>query len=118
MDLTRARKQLEARLAELDHSSAVLAGEGADQGSGDLSHIHQHPADQATDISDADREGAVLDAAAVDRVSIEQALARTADGSYGRCIDCGKTIPDERLEARPEVARCVQDQQRFEAART
>jgi DnaK suppressor protein len=118
VDLKRARKRLDARLAELDHSSAVLSGEGAGLGSGDLSHIHQHPGDQGTDISDADREGAVLEAAAADRAQIEQALERIENGSYGRCIDCGKPIPAGRLAARPEVERCVADQQRFEAGRT
>ncbi len=117
MDLKRARKQLEARLAELGHSSAVLAAEGAELGGGDLSHLHQHPGDQGTDLSDAEREVAVLDAVAADRVLIEEALARIDNGTYGHCVDCGKVIPKERLAARPEVARCVEDQQRFEARR-
>ncbi len=116
MDANRARTALEARLAEITHSTEVLSAEGAEQGSGDLSHIHQHPGDQGTDISDADREIAVLDAGAADRVRIETALQRLDDGTYGRCIDCGKAIPDERLEARPEVARCIDDQQKYEAS--
>ncbi len=115
MDVTRARKQLEARLAEIGHSSAVLSAEGTEQGSGDLSHVHQHPGDQGTDISDAEREVAVLDAAAADKHLIERALERIDAGTYGRCVDCGKKIPDARLKVRPEVARCVADQQKFEA---
>ena len=115
MDLKRARKQLEARLAEINHSSAVLAGEGAEQGSGDLSHVHQHPGDQGTDISDAEREVAVLDAAAADQELIVEALGRIDAGAYGMCVDCGKKIPDARLKVRPEVARCVADQQKYEA---
>ena len=59
----------------------------------------------------------VLDAAAVDRTRIEAALERIADGTYGHCIDCSQPIAEERLEARPEVTRCVKDQQRFEARR-
>ena len=115
MDVTRARKHLEARLAEIGHSSAVLAAEGAEQGGGDVGHVRQHPGDQGTDISDAEREVAVLDAAAADQRLIEQALERIDAGTYGQCIDCGKKIPDARLKARPEVARCVADQQKFEA---
>lgn len=117
VDVKRARKLLEARLAEIGHSSAILSAEGAEQGSGDLSHLHTHPGDQGTDISDAEREVAILDAAAADRVLIEQALERLDKGTYGTCVDCGKPIPDQRLKARPEVARCVEDQQRFEARR-
>ncbi len=117
VDVKRARKQLEARLAEIGRTSAILAAEGAEQGGGDFTHVHQHQGDQGTDISDAERESAILDAAAADRALIEQALARLDAGTYGSCVDCGKKIPEPRLKARPEVARCVEDQQRFEARR-
>jgi DnaK suppressor protein len=39
---------------------------------------------------------------------IEFALERIADGSYGKCEDCGKKIPESRLEAIPYAAVCVQ----------
>ncbi len=93
MDVKRARKQLEARLAEIGHSSAVLAAEGTEQGSSDLSHVHQHPGDQGTDISDAEREVAVLDAAAADQRLIIEALERLDAGTYGLCVDCGRRSP-------------------------
>jgi DnaK suppressor protein len=115
VDVKRARARLEARLAEIGHSSAVLAAEGADQGGGELSHIRQHPGDQGTDLSDAEREVTVLDAAAADQRLIKEALERVENGTYGLCVDCGKKIPEARLKARPEVARCVADQQKFEA---
>ena len=38
-------------------------------------------------------------------------------GSYGQCVDCGRELPDERLEARPEAERCVDCQQKAEARR-
>ena len=73
------------------------------------------PATRAPIISDAEREVAVLDAAAADQRLIVQALERLDAGTYGLCVDCGKKIPDARLKARPEVARCVADQQKYEA---
>jgi DnaK suppressor protein len=118
VDVTHARKLLEARLVEIGHSSDVLTTDGHELGSGDLSHVHQHPGDQGSDLSDNEREVAILDAGAADRVLIEQAIARIDAGTYGKCIVCGKVIPDERLEARPEVARCVEDQQKFEASQS
>jgi DnaK suppressor protein len=45
---------------------------------------------------------------------IEAALARIEAGTYGRCIDCGKEIPEGRLEIKPEAARCMDDQAKFE----
>jgi RNA polymerase-binding transcription factor DksA len=48
---------------------------------------------------------------------VREALARLDAGTYGRCVDCGRELPDERLEARPEAARCVDCQQKVEAMR-
>ncbi|MGY1593664.1 TraR/DksA family transcriptional regulator [Geodermatophilus sp. SYSU D00708] len=42
---------------------------------------------------------------------IDAALRRIAAGTYGRCVDCGNTIPAERLEFRPFAATCVSCQQ-------
>ena len=38
---------------------------------------------------------------------IDTALHRIAEGSYGRCRQCGVDIPAERLEFRPSAAGCV-----------
>lgn len=37
---------------------------------------------------------------------IEQAFRRLADGSYGRCVECGGEIPFGRLTVFPETATC------------
>jgi DnaK suppressor protein len=39
---------------------------------------------------------------------IERALEKIAEGTYGVCDDCGGRISEERLEARPATARCVE----------
>ena len=39
--------------------------------------------------------------------SIDDALARVADGTYGTCTRCGEPIPAGRLEARPTATTCV-----------
>lgn len=60
-----------------------------------------------------------LDLSAVDRElnelrEIEAALARIAQGGYGRCEDCGADINYERLQAYPTARRCLTDQRRRE----
>jgi len=60
-----------------------------------------------------------LDLAAVDRElnelrDVEGALARFAQGGYGRCEDCGADIGYERLRAYPTARRCLSDQRRRE----
>jgi RNA polymerase-binding transcription factor DksA len=114
VDTNVARSRLQQRLAELERSAAALADE--DSGTDvDLSHVHQHPGDQGTELADFERETAVIEAAQSDRAEIEAALARIENGTYGRCVDCGKEIPDGRLEIKPEAARCLEDQAKFEA---
>jgi DnaK suppressor protein len=111
-----ARKRLEELLAELESSAAVLQhGGGAD--TGELSTFDQHPADSGTNLADADREEAGLEVLLGQQERVREALARLDAGTYGRCVECGRELPDERLEARPEADRCVDCQQRVEARR-
>jgi RNA polymerase-binding transcription factor DksA len=45
----------------------------------------------------------------------EEALTRMEEGSYGACVDCGKAIPQARLEASPLAIRDIECQREFEA---
>ena len=38
---------------------------------------------------------------------VKRAQAKLADGTYGRCDECGAEIGAERLEARPWATHCV-----------
>ena len=115
MDVQDARQQLEQMLHELDTATTTLENEGAGENS-ELSHVDQHPADTASDVVDLDRENAMLEHADQQREQVKAALARIEDGSYGTCIDCGSAISDTRLSVRPEAARCVECQAKFEDA--
>ncbi|HSP38281.1 MAG TPA: TraR/DksA C4-type zinc finger protein [Frankiaceae bacterium] len=114
MDLETARTRLQERLAEIDRSATTLTAEDAGNDV-DLSHVHQHPGDQGTELADFERENALIEAAQNDKGEIEAALERIDAGTFGRCIDCGKEIPEGRLEIKPEAARCLEDQAKFEA---
>ena len=115
MDTQDARQQLEQMLREIDSATAVLENEGAGDSS-EISHVDQHPADVASEFQDADDQNALLENSAGQREQVVAALARLEAGTYGVCVDCGQPIPDARLEVRPEAARCIQDQEKFEAA--
>ena len=115
MDTQEARQSLEQMLREIDSATATLEAEGAGDSS-ELSHLDQHPGDVASELMDADRQNALLDNSAQQRAEVVAALQRIEDGTYGTCVDCGQPIPDARLEVRPEAARCIEDQERFEAA--
>jgi len=110
-----ARARLEQMLAELEESARVLQRGGGD--TGELTSIDQHPADSGTNLADADREEASIEILHAQQERVREALARVDAGTYGRCVDCGAELPDERLEARPDAARCVNCQQKAEAVR-
>ena len=42
--------------------------------------------------------------------AVEAALVRLDDGTFGVCLTCGKPIAEERLEARPWAALCIECQ--------
>ncbi len=105
MDTTVARKRLEEMRDELDRSIAILQGErpGAVAGTG----YPQDSADAGAALSEADRTEAILMSARSQRDEVLGALARVDGDTYGHCVDCGHEIPEGRLEARPDAARCV-----------
>jgi DnaK suppressor protein len=111
-----ARARLEELAGELERSAAVLErGGGSD--TGELTTLDQHPADSGTNLADADREEASLEVLRAQLERVRSALGRLDAGTYGRCVECGRDQPEERLEARPEAERCVDCQQRAEARR-
>jgi DnaK suppressor protein len=109
VDTAVAGKRLEQARDELDKSIAVLQGEKPDGNTADAPH---DPADAGTRLSEADRTDAVLASASSQRAEVMTALQRIQDGTYGTCVDCRSAIPEGRLEARPEAARCVKCQSR------
>lgn len=116
MDLDTARKRLETARAELADSQSQLGGLDA-KDFGELSSLDQHPADVASELAQAEGDDALRQAADQQIAEIDAALGRIDDGSYGTCVDCDATLDEERLEARPEAARCMSCQQAMEGAR-
>ena len=115
MDEGAVRERLTTLLAELDSSTATLAGEMG--GTGELSNLDQHPAEAASELTELERDEAMLTIVDGQREQVLAALARLDAGTYGRCVDCGGELPEERLDARPEAARCMNCQQDMEMAR-
>ncbi len=74
---------------------------------GDLSSHSYHMADQGTDAME--REMAFARGAKSGRFvhHIDDALLRIEDGTYGKCFECGKTIPMKRLKVVPHARFCI-----------
>ncbi|MBO0831126.1 MAG: TraR/DksA family transcriptional regulator [Actinobacteria bacterium] len=115
MDVKAARRRLEAICDELDRSIGVLNGNGEHkQWAGEYP---QDPADAGANLSETERSEAVLDAARRQRKDVLAALQRIDLGTYGTCVECGGPVPEGRLEAKPDAARCVACQGKLDRRR-
>ena len=80
----------------------------------ELSDYDQHPADTGTETFEQELDETTDMLLADEAEQVETALQRLAEGTYGKCVVCGKEIPAERLRAIPESIRCIEDQRRYE----
>jgi RNA polymerase-binding transcription factor len=114
MDPERARELLEQERQRVERELVELrSGRGGDD---ELSKIDQHPADAGTELFEKERDRSIIERLEGELEAIERATKRLADGTYGRSIESGELIPDERLEAVPHAERTVQEQSRYEAS--
>jgi DnaK suppressor protein len=100
--LTAQRRSVLARIAALEHDFTGIVT-AADTANSD----DEHDPEGATIAYERQHISALLGSARDQVATIDAALARLDDGSYGRCERCGQDIPAERLAARPAAATCV-----------
>jgi DnaK suppressor protein len=107
VDDDRARQLLETERRRVEE---LLAGLQADR------RADRESADESTDWSDpaqpltAEGTDDAIAASLQERLpAIERALQRLADGTFGRSVRSGATIPDERLEADPTAELTVDE---------
>ncbi len=75
------------------------------------------PSEMASLTIDRELDESVAQHAVSELDEIEAALKRLDDGKYGTCEECGKAIPEARLEIQPAARFCVDDQARMERSR-
>jgi RNA polymerase-binding transcription factor DksA len=98
-----ARQRIEVDLAALRHSLAI---EGPGTTLPPYDAEGQHPSDMASDVLEREIDRSIeLDL--VDQLgTIDAAVVRLADGTYGRCTVCAANIDADRLEALPWTPWC------------
>lgn len=105
LDLPALRALLEEQRSELLESVPDVDAEvfrtrsDVSDGSGETEHLVVAEQKDMTARLDALTERAVQE--------IDEALARMDAGTFGSCVDCGRDIPIERLEAVPASATCL-----------
>jgi DnaK suppressor protein len=110
MDEERARTLLAERREQVQRQLAETRREDDEE----LSHADQHPADDAQFLADEEVDEGLRERLQEELDAIDRAERRLAEGSYGRSIESGEPIPDERLEAIPWAERTAAEQQRYE----
>ncbi len=91
-------ERIAARQADLDDILSSASSTTGDD---------EHDPEGATIGFERAQAQALLDKSVEQLARIDTALARHAEGTYGRCVTCGKPIARERLQALPAAERCV-----------
>src|SRR3954463_3777557 len=104
MDRDAVAAELEARAAAIRAELAGLTEAPEDFGviqfgkrAGDATNV---AAEQLSRVGAHDQLQVLL-------ADIDRARAKIADGTYGRCDECGEPIGEARLEALPWAGKCV-----------
>ena len=64
--------------------------------------------DHDTIQEDQDALRALVESIRIDVRQARRALERIAEGTYGKCRECGEAIAPARLDAMPAAERCAQ----------
>jgi RNA polymerase-binding protein DksA len=109
--LLEERRRVEAALQNLHEESSGTLYEDA----GEETAYDNHLADTATETYDRELDYTLEENSEHVLAEIDAALTRIENGTYGKCTNCGKQIPEERLEALPWATLCIdcqRDQER------
>lgn len=108
MNTERFKQRLLDEERSLVEETALLEGEARDSGEAEV----RDSTDEATSsqsTSEALQEGTL---ASQTLTQVRDALRRIEEGTYGKCIACGRQVETARLEAVPWAAYCLQDQEK------
>jgi len=104
------RRTLEARRSEIqgevDRMAAEIKTIGMDQ-EDEKGSLGNHLADDGSNVMEAERLSTISDDLRDVLAQVNAALDRMDDGTYGLCQRCGRPINEERLQAFPYVAFCI-----------
>ncbi|MDX6593261.1 MAG: DnaK suppressor protein [Gaiellales bacterium] len=74
-------------------------------------------ADSGTDTYQSEFDEGRADDLRAELSAVERAEQRLSQGTFGRSVESGEPIPDERLEALPTAERTVEEETRRSAGR-
>jgi DnaK suppressor protein len=105
MGIDHRRVELEARLARITEEFAELT---APPEAGVNLSFGKRVGDGTTEAVERIASTAAARSLATTLAQIERALVKIDEDTYGICDECGGPISEERLDARPATACCVE----------
>ena len=107
-------KEREKVGGDLSHIAQNALNKSQRDASGDLSGYSYHMADMASD--DYERNFSLGRATDEQNVLylIDEAMKRVEEGTYGRCLQCGRIIAKKRLKAIPYSEMCIDCKKKIE----
>jgi RNA polymerase-binding transcription factor DksA len=116
MDPAEARERIHQEKQRVSALVEDLRAEGLGESEGEqlseLSAYDQHQAELGSETFEREKDISILESLETELADLEKALRKIDEGTYGICEACGKSIPQERLEAMPATRLCVEDQRR------
>ena len=115
MDDRRARELVAAERPRIEAALRELIGEVRAEGV--LERQQTGESDSGSELATEMVEVALVANLPADLAAVARAEERIAAGSFGRSVDSGLAIPDERLEAEPLAERTLEEQRYDEGTR-
>jgi len=110
LDLDKYKQKLEKKRTEIADTIKRLEGEssGRDRLSREVvQQDFEGGGDAALQAMARNQSAAMIGNLRDMLISIDEALQKIEDGTYGVCEVCGKNIPQKRLDALPEATMCT-----------
>jgi DnaK suppressor protein len=109
MDSSEARDLLAAERARIESALAELA-----EPEGDEEAHTDDSGDSAPELLETEIDEGLAQPLREELAALERAEQRLTDGTYGKSLDSGEPIPDERLRSIPWAERTAEEQARYE----
>lgn len=102
--LNKEKERLISRINSIEKNGLSMSQGDSVQ---ELSAYDNHPGDLGSETFERGKDIGLRDNSRLLLTKVENALLRIEDGSYGYCENCGKEIPQERLQVLPDATLCV-----------
>lgn len=110
MDAERARELLARERERIERELRSLSPAPGNE----LSNQDQHLGDEASELYQEETDQGRRERLRQELAAVERAEKRVEAGTFGRSVESGEQIPEERLEAYPIAERTIDEQRRYE----